>query len=66
MRQFDFESANEYLNQFYRSKLVEELKDLLYQKRKLARITSMLDKKIDEEIDTICNKLSEIRKEEKR
>lgn len=66
MRQFDFESANEYLNQFYRSKLVEELKDLLYQKRKLARITSMLDKKIDEEIDTIFNKLSEIRKEEKR
>lgn len=64
MRQFDFESANEYLNQFYRSKLVEELKDLLYQKRKLARITSMLDKKIDEEIDTICNKLAEIRKED--
>lgn len=66
MRQFDFESANEYLNQFYRSKLVEELKDLLYQKRKLARITSTLDKKIDEEIDAICNKLAEIRKEEKR
>lgn len=61
---FDFESANEYLDDFYRSKLMDELKNLLYQRSKLKGITVMINEQIDEEIDMICNKLMKIKKED--
>lgn len=64
-RRFDFKSANEYLDDFYRSELMDALKNLLYQRSKLKRITVMINEQIDEEIDMICNKLMKIKKEDK-
>lgn len=63
-RRFDFESANEYLDDFYRSKLMDALKNLLYQRSKLKGITVMINEQIDEEIDMICNRLMKTKKED--